>query len=151
MQTSQPIVVGVDGSEASLEALREAGRMAGLMGCPLKAVTLWDLPVTASDYPYPLEGTFEDAARERLDQALAAVFGAELPPGLEREVRSGSPARVLRDLSEGARMVVVGSRGHGGFVGLLLGSVSSAVAAHARCPVLITHRPVPEPASAPAG
>lgn len=140
MQSSQPIVVGVDGSRASVEALREAKDMAELMGCPLKVVATWELPATAAQYPYPLEDTFEDAARRRLEQSLAAVFGEELPPGLQQEVLAGSPARVLRDLSEDARMLVVGSRGHGGFVGLLLGSVSSAVAAHAKCPVLITHR-----------
>lgn len=142
MQTSQPIVVGVDGSKASLEALREAGQMADLMGCPLKAVTTWQLPVTASDYPFPLEQDFEEDARKRLTQAVRSVFGEEPPAGLEQVVSVGSPARVLRDLSEDARMLVVGSRGHGGFVGLMLGSVSSAVAAHAKCPVLITHRAV---------
>lgn len=151
MQTSQPIVVGVDGSQASLEALREAGRMADLMGCPLTAVTTWQLPVTAADYPFPLEQNFEEDARRRLGAAVRAVFGEEPPAGLEQVVSVGSPARVLRDLSEDARLLVVGSRGHGGFVGLMLGSVSSAVAAHARCPVLITHRAVPEPTSAPSG
>jgi nucleotide-binding universal stress UspA family protein len=139
MQTSRPIVVGVDGSEASLEALREARRMAELMGCPLKVVRAWKLPVTAEEYPYPLEYDFQDDAREQLAAALTAVFGDDLPQGLEQVVMAGTPARVLRDLSEDARMVVVGSRGHGGFAGLLLGSVSSAVAAHAKCPVLITH------------
>jgi nucleotide-binding universal stress UspA family protein len=140
MQTSPPIVVGVDGSETSLEALREAARLAGLMGSPLTVVTTWQLPVAAADYAFPPGYTFEDDARELLARALRTVFGNELPAGLHQEVRMGPPARVLRDLSETARMVVVGSRGHGGFAGLLLGSVSSAVAAHAKCPVLITHR-----------
>ncbi|MDI3331861.1 MAG: universal stress protein [Micrococcus sp.] len=140
MQTAQPIVVGVDGSTGSLEALREAKHMAELLGCPLKVVTAWNLPVTAAEYPYPLEYDFKDDAWHRLGDALDAVFGNELPQGLEREVHEGSPARVLRELSQNARMVVVGSRGHGGFAGLLLGSVSSAVAAHAKCPVLITHQ-----------
>lgn len=139
MQSAQPIVVGVDGSKASLQALREAKHLAEVMECPLKVVTAWEWPVTAAEYPYPVEYSLEEDAKLRLAEALEAVFGTELPAGLEREVHGGPPARVLRDLSQNARMVVVGSRGHGGFVGLLLGSVSSAVAAHAKCPVLITH------------
>jgi len=140
VQGSQQIGVGVDGSEASVQALREARTLAESLGCTLKAVTAWEMPVTAAEYPYRLEYNFQDDAREQLDEALRAAFGDDRPRGLETEVRQGPPARVLRDLSEGARMVVVGSRGHGGFAGLLLGSVSSAVAAHATCPVLITHR-----------
>jgi len=146
METALPIVVGVDGSEASLEALREAARLADLMGCPLKVVAAWQVPVAATDYASPPEYNVEEDTRERLAEALRAVFGSDLPAGLEQEVHLGSPARVLRDLSENARMVVVGSRGHGGFAGLLLGSVSSAVAAHAKCPVLIMHRVTPGPA-----
>ncbi len=142
MQSPQPIVVGVDGSKASLEALREARQMADLMGCPLKVVTVWEVPATAAQYPYPVEYNFEEGARRRLEESLETVFGDDRPEGLQTEVRGGTPAKVLRDLSQGARMLVVGSRGHGGFVGLLLGSVSSAVAAHATCPVLITHRTV---------
>lgn len=140
MQNTQPIIVGVDGSEASLEALREARTMAEALGCPLTAVAAWELPRTAAQYPYPVEQEFEDSARRRLEHALQTVFGDDRPEGLQTVVRGGTPARVLRDLSEGARMVVVGSRGHGGFAGLLLGSVSSAVAAHATCPVLVTRR-----------
>jgi nucleotide-binding universal stress UspA family protein len=58
---------------------------------------------------------------------------------MRREVREGGAAKVLLEVSEGAAMVIVGSRGHGGFTGLLLGSVSANVAEHASCPVLIIH------------
>jgi nucleotide-binding universal stress UspA family protein len=140
MQTVKPVVVGIDGSEASREALREARRMAEMMGCPLKVVLVWSWPALVTVHPYPFEYDFEGDARERLTEALEAVFGDGLPPGLEQGVIHGQPAEVLSALSKDARMLVVGSRGHGGFAGLLLGSVSSAVAAHAKCPVLITHR-----------
>jgi nucleotide-binding universal stress UspA family protein len=73
------------------------------------------------------------------------VFGGRRPPGLRTDVREGNAARVLLEASEGARMLVVGSRGHGGFAGLLLGSVSAACAEHASCPVLVLHGTTPPP------
>ncbi len=141
METSKPVVVGVDGSEDSLGALREAGRMAELMDAPLKVVTVWQWPVFAG--VEKLANSAWDPKREAqkmLTESLHAVFDQTLPPRIEEEVHEGPPARVLRDLSKDARMLVVGSRGRGGFTGLLLGSVSSAVVAHATCPVLITHQ-----------
>jgi nucleotide-binding universal stress UspA family protein len=141
METSKPVIVGVDGSESSLDALREAGQMAELMDAPLKVVAAWRWPVLADgeqiDFP---ELNPQRDAQKMLNGSLHTVFGESLPPWVEPEVHEGRAARVLRDLSNDARMLVVGSRGHGGFAGLLLGSVSSAVAAHATCPVLITHR-----------
>ena len=74
-------------------------------------------------------------------RAAGAVFGDQRPAGLklELQVREGGAAKVLLGASEGADMLVVGSRGHGGFAGLLLGSVSANVAEHASCPVFIVH------------
>lgn len=141
METSKPVVVGVDGSEDSLDALREAGRMAELMDAPLKVVTAWQWPVFAG--VEMLANSAWDPKRDAqkmLTESLHAVFDQTLPPRVEAEAHEGPPARVLRDLSRDARMLVVGSRGRGGFTGLLLGSVSSAVGAHATCPVLITHQ-----------
>ncbi len=86
-----------------------------------------------------------------LDAVVRAVFG-ETPLGfLKTEAREGSAAKVLLDASTGATMLVVGSRGHGGFAGMLIGSVSAGVAEHASCPVLIIHGdrtlgPIPAPA-----
>jgi nucleotide-binding universal stress UspA family protein len=74
-----------------------------------------------------------------LDDAVLAVFGDQLPEGLRLLVQEGGAAKVLLDAGEGAVMLVVGSRGHGGFAGLLLGSVSANVAEHASCPVFIVH------------
>lgn len=74
--------------------------------------------------------------RETLDE----VFGSQRPPGLTVVVEQGPARNVLLDASDGAEMLV-GSRGHGGFVGLLLGSVSAACAEHAHCPVVVIHAP----------
>jgi nucleotide-binding universal stress UspA family protein len=76
-----------------------------------------------------------------LDDAVLAVFDDQPPAGLklELQVQEGGAAKVLLGAGEGAVMIVVGSRGHGGFAGLLLGSVSANVAEHASCPVFIVH------------
>jgi nucleotide-binding universal stress UspA family protein len=73
------------------------------------------------------------------------VFGGDRPAGLVTRVEQGGAARILIDVSQGANLLVVGSRGHGGFAGLLLGSVSSACAEHAACPVLVVHGETPPP------
>ncbi|MHB1172123.1 MAG: universal stress protein [Lacisediminihabitans sp.] len=69
------------------------------------------------------------------------VFGDDRPSWFQAAVREGSTTQVLIEQSKGAEMLILGSRGHGGFVGLLLGSVSAACAEHAHCPVLIMHGP----------
>nr|WP_305764215.1 universal stress protein [Citricoccus sp. SGAir0253] len=141
MQGVKPVVVGVDGSVASVEALRQARVLAGLMGCPVQALMAWQRPETTWEYLPPAGFSFEEDARTRLADAVAQALGDEMASGVEQVVREGSAARVLREASRGARMLVVGNRGHGGLAGLLLGSVSSAVAAHAACSVLVVHRP----------
>ena len=78
-------------------------------------------------------------ATKCLTDSVDEVFGAERPVGLRMLVREGLPAKVLLDESKGAIMLIVGSRGHGGFSGLLLGSVSATCAEHAKCPVLVVH------------
>lgn len=139
-QNGKPIVVGVDGSPQSLEALRQARRLAELTGCPLKAIIVWEYSSMMDGMPGSLEWNPQDDAAQALADALDAAFGSDAPTHLEQVVVQGHAARVLTEESRGAEILVVGSRGRGGFAGLLLGSVSSAVAAHARCPVLITHQ-----------
>jgi nucleotide-binding universal stress UspA family protein len=81
----------------------------------------------------------EADATQCLTDSIDDAFGTERPTGLRLLVREGLPAKVLLDESRGATMLIVGSRGHGGFSGLLLGSVSASCAEHATCPVLVVH------------
>lgn len=139
MEQSKPVVVGVDGSAQSIDALEEGRAMAELMNSPLLAVAAWQWPAASGELPELIGYDPEKEAQERLDEAIQEAFGDNPPDFLETSVQRGQPAHVLTELSRGARMLVVGSRGRGGFRGLLLGSVSSAVGAHAACPVLIMH------------
>lgn len=133
------IVVGVDGSALSLVALRTARRLADLLQCHIQAVSVWSYPVALS-VPIPsTEWTPRVEAETALNETLEAAFGPDLPAGLTKVAVAGQPVQVLIEASRDAEMLVVGSRGRGGFAGLLLGSVSSAAAAHAHCPVLIVH------------
>jgi nucleotide-binding universal stress UspA family protein len=133
------IVVGVDGSPSSLDALRWAARMAEPLNAEIDAVTSWHYPTSyGMGGGAPAEWDPAQDAAQILDDALTATFGDHRPAGIRTLVRQGHPAEVLSDASDGAEMLVVGSRGHGGFAGLLLGSVSSYCSAHARCPVLVT-------------
>ncbi|GGI00286.1 universal stress protein [Arthrobacter liuii] len=135
------IVVGVDGSEASVEALRQAQRLATPLGATVQAIACWEYPQMYSGYVMMgIEG-FEEGARKVLDEAVAQAFGAETPANVTSTLVRNRPREALIDASRDADMVVVGRRGHGGFGGLLLGSVSSAIVAHAHCPVLVVHLP----------
>lgn len=136
------IVVGVDGSPLSIAALRYAGRLAESLGCTIEALAVWQYHMALGTFT-PLDWTPEEDTRELLDQAVREAFGSDPPAGLRRSVRQGHAASVLAKAGAGAEMLIVGSRGHGGFAGMLLGSVSASVSAHARCPVLIIH---PQPA-----
>ena len=131
------IVVGVDGSEVAGAALAFAVEEARLRGASLDAVIAWHEPYTAASIApiAPDPGVYTDAATSTLDESLAAVDagGVEVRKLVER----GGPAEALLRVAEGADLLVVGSRGHGGFTGLLLGSVSQQVVHHATCPVVV--------------
>jgi nucleotide-binding universal stress UspA family protein len=132
-------VVGLDGSDHSIGALRHAVRLARLTGAQLEAVVVWDYPINYGPSWTPTEWTPEVDARHILEHAVDAVFGTETLPSVTLVVRRGSAGAVLLDQSKDADLLVVGSRGHGGFAGLLLGSVSAVCAEHATCPVLVVH------------
>ena len=130
------IVAGVDGSPSSLEALRWATRQAALTGAQLEAVTAWHFPAAYGGYPIVADGAWEANAGVILDTAMQEALG-EPPPGLTRRVMQGHPVPVLLTASAGAELLVLGTRGHGGFAGLLLGSVSEHLVAHAPCAVVV--------------
>ncbi len=133
------VVVGVDGSPSSQQALRWGAHLAATFGAGLDAVTAWVFPAAAAWGSVPSDWDPAQDMRKALDDTVQEVFGDQPPAGMRRLVREGGAARVLLDASQGAIMIVVGSRGHGGFAGLLLGSVSANVAEHASCPVLVIH------------
>jgi nucleotide-binding universal stress UspA family protein len=133
------IVVGVDGSESAKGALRWAARFAKTSGATIDAVIAWHFPATAGWAVVPEDWDPAGDASTVLNRAVDAVFPDGRPVGMRLIVEQGYPAKVLLDNSAGAELLIVGSRGHGGFVGLLLGSVSSHCAEHATCPVLVVH------------
>ena len=134
------VVVGIDGSAGSAEALRWAARYATSTHAVIDAVIAWQMPVSYG-WAYATDGWRPDVDAEKLLTAqVDQVFGAQRPTDLRLVVREGYPARVLIEASKDAALLVVGSRGHGGFYGLLLGSVSANCAEHAKCPVVVVHR-----------
>lgn len=144
-QPTGRIVVGVDGSVSSIDALRWAVRQAELTRCDVEAVTSWQRPI---GYEADFAAEAEDwpaIAATKLEDALAEVDAGRVE--VQRTVSEGHPAQVLTDASTNADLIVVGSRGHSRFAGLLLGSVSLHVSSHARCPVVIV-RHLDAPSSA---
>lgn len=140
------IVVGVDHSEGAKAALRFALEEAKLRQATLRVVHAWRyayIGSTGFESSYPAVGgdvtELRDAAERDLDATLQEAIPETGTVEVERRVVKNAPAVALVDESRGADLVVVGSRGHGGFAGLLLGSVSQQVAHHAACPVVIVH------------
>jgi nucleotide-binding universal stress UspA family protein len=135
------IVVGVDGSPASLDALTWAVRQAALTGAVVEAVTAWQYPAAYGGYPIVAGTDWQDNAQVIQDTAVKEALGDEAT-ALVRRVAQGHSVSVLLDAAVGAELLVVGSRGHGGFTGMLLGSVSEHVVAHAPCAVVVVKLPV---------
>ena len=135
------IVAGVDGSEGSREALRWALDEARLRGWDVQVVQAWRDPYFVTPGFAQPEDFEPDALRMRAQEGLAAtvadVAGDESGVAIEQRVAEGSAATVLVEAAKDADLLVVGSRGHGGFSGLVLGSVSQQCVAHAPCPVLV--------------
>lgn len=135
------IVVGVDGSDASVEALRQAHRLASALGTSVEGLICWDFPAGHEAYEMMGQDGFSHQASEILQVAMTKAFGPELPGNVRTRLVLGAARQSLIDVSRFASLLVVGRRGHGGFNGLLLGSVSAACVAHAHCPVLVVHAP----------
>jgi nucleotide-binding universal stress UspA family protein len=133
------IVVGVDGSDESQRALRSAANLADVLDATLEAIAVWNYPLALGMSPLPAEWNPQADFEKMLTETVDKVFGSDRPERLTLQVREGNPAPTLLEAGEDALMIVVGNRGHGGFAGLLLGSVSAKVAEHAHCPVLVIH------------
>jgi nucleotide-binding universal stress UspA family protein len=136
------IFVGVDGSTHSQVALDWAIREAGIRQAPLTVITIHE--VAASGWGGSLEFPADEVMRERDKKAVqeavdktAAQLGSGAPPQITVQALVGQPAQQLIEASKDADLLVVGSRGTGGFSRLLLGSVSNQLAEHAHCPVTI--------------
>ena len=135
------VVVGIDGSESSKSALRWAADETVAHDAELTVASVWTpLPIAATPYDSGGWGAGidpQELAAAILQDTVEEVLSEHSGLALRREVSGGNAARVLIDLSDGADVLVVGSRGRGGFVGMLLGSVSQHVAAHADCTVVV--------------
>ena len=137
------IIVGVDGSDSSRAALLWAYNEAAHHSATISVVAAWHPPALPMTPPYgsvPPEGYVSQPKRDALDllERFVAELDARTPPvDVRTGVEQGNPAEVLIGQSKDADLVVVGSRGHGGFAGMLLGSVSQHLVAHAECPVVV--------------
>jgi nucleotide-binding universal stress UspA family protein len=143
------IVVGIDGSAHSQRSLEWAMKEAALRHVPLTVLAVHPVALSAwtrAPITYPVDAeeveNAKSAAQESVDK-VASQIGGERPAVTVQSV-SGSPAEELIKAGEGADMLVVGSRGSGGFGRLLLGSVSSQVTHHAPCPVVVVPGPADE-------
>ena len=138
------IVAGVDGSASSVEALRWAVWQAGLTGGTVDAVIAWQ-PPAASGLAWGLSVADETDYGEIAAKVLADAVGQAVHAGSKARVRpvvaEGNAAEVLLDAADGADLLVVGCRGHGGFARALLGSVSQHCTHHSRCPVVVIRGP----------
>jgi nucleotide-binding universal stress UspA family protein len=144
------IVVGVDGSEPSLQALRWAGRQASLTGATMEAVMAWELPAAygwAGLPGLPEDFDLEEPATRALAEAVETALPPEQAKTVEQIVTLGNPAQAVLDQARGADLIVVGARGLGTFRAALLGSVSQSVTLHAPCPVVIVRGSAEPPAS----
>ena len=135
------IVVGVDGSPISKVALRWAINQARLTGATVDAVIAWQIPESMTGHAWAAllveEPGFGVLAEKEMADAISEVAGPDPDVTINPVVVQGWPAEVLLEAAEGADLLVVGSRGRGGFASALLGSVSQNCAHHATCPLLI--------------
>ena len=149
MSHGKRIVVGLDGSDESRSALRWAVAEAAIWDAELDVVHAWDFPFVI--VPPPINVTYP-ADIEALERSAEALLDAEVeavrvhtgpsPRQVEKILVRDTATRALLETAKGADLLVVGSRGHGGFNGLLLGSVSNQCVHHAPCPVTVVRETV---------
>jgi nucleotide-binding universal stress UspA family protein len=138
---SMPIVVGVDGSDGSRRALRWAAAEATVRGDDLTLVHVWERPQAYAPLglgAYPVDPEpIQEAAQSLLDGLVQEATTLAPEAAVRGLLVEGAPAEALLEAAGPADLLVVGSRGLGGFRSLLLGSISQQVAHHAPCPVVI--------------
>jgi nucleotide-binding universal stress UspA family protein len=137
MNRTPRIVVGVDGFESSRAALRWAIHQAKLTGAVVDAVTAWQIPAGSGLIPAADLPDYQDDARIILTEAIAEMCTVDTEVEVRPYVTEGRAGSVLVTAAEGADLLVVGCRGHGGLAEALLGSVGQYCVRHAPCPVVI--------------
>lgn len=142
-------MVGVDGSPASRAALRWAVEQAALAGATVEAVAAWshaegyEWQARATNYGWvplptlPSRADVQESTAAELRRVVTEELGDESAADVRQSTPEGHAAAVLLEIARDARMLVLGRRGHGGFAGLLLGSVTRHCSEHAPCPVVI--------------
>ena len=135
------VVVAVDGSPASDNAVRWAANTAAKRDIPLKLAASYTMPqFLYAEGMVPPQELFDDLQRETMAKIDAArELALSIAPDIRigHAVAEGSPIDMLLEMSNDATMIVMGSRGLGGLSGMVLGSVSGAVVSHASCPVVV--------------
>ncbi len=136
------VLVGVDGSKQSVAALAWAARYAAATGARVRAILAWHYPGAVGGpaievAPEAIHHQTEEQMRETLNEMVAQVYGSQAPAGVEAMLGYGHAAQVLVEASKEADLLVVGSRGHREFAGMLIGSVSLHCVAGAACPVVV--------------
>jgi nucleotide-binding universal stress UspA family protein len=131
------IVAGVDGSAASLRAIEWAARQAELTSATLEVVAAWEWPNSFGWSAIPSGYNPEEDAQKMLESLVTSLHNAHPQIAIAWKVVEGHPAPVLVSASQGADLLVVGNRGHGEFVGMLIGSTSVHCVANAACPVVV--------------
>lgn len=135
------IVVGIDGSPLSADALRWAADQARRTDARILAMISYSVPWTVFLAPTATEADYEAAAREVLDRTLGESLGSNPDVTVERVVSARNPAQALTDAARGAELLVLGSHGRGELPGMHLGSVAGYCVHHAPCPVLLYRGP----------
>jgi nucleotide-binding universal stress UspA family protein len=142
-QLRDALVVAVDDSDAAREAVRWAAGLAAAMAQPLHVLAVWNFVIGHPPRDQGEGPPSEPAWQGEAERRLAALVEQELPDrsGEVRQVAlHGNPVPTLLQVSEVAAQLVVGSRGRGGFAGLLLGSTSDQLVRHAACPVTVVRQ-----------
>jgi nucleotide-binding universal stress UspA family protein len=141
-QATSAVVVGFDGSDASTGAVDWAAAQAALTGRRLDVVTAWEYPTSwGSVIPLPSDYDPAKDAHSMLEPLVARLTSEHPELAVHTHVFEGHPSEVLVEASRHATLLVVASRGHGSFSGIVLGSVSQHCVTHAACPVVVFRTP----------